>query len=85
MLPRVLCEDLCSLNPNVDRLAFSCVWQMTPHGDLVADSAPWFGRTVIRSCAKMDYGTAQNIIDGKVDIVDGDAGMVALLRRRAAC
>lgn len=28
MLPRLLCEDLCSLNPNVDRLAFSCIWTM---------------------------------------------------------
>ena len=25
MLPSALCEDLCSLNPNVDRLAFSCI------------------------------------------------------------
>ena len=25
MLPSTLCEDLCSLNPNVDRLAFSCI------------------------------------------------------------
>jgi DIS3-like exonuclease 2 len=24
MLPRLLCENLCSLNPNVERLAFSC-------------------------------------------------------------
>jgi DIS3-like exonuclease 2 len=26
MLPRVLCENLCSLNRGVDRLAFSVVW-----------------------------------------------------------
>lgn len=28
MLPRLLCEELCSLNPGVDRLAFSCIWQV---------------------------------------------------------
>lgn len=26
----------------------------------------WYGRTVIKSCARLDYATAQNIIDRKV-------------------
>ena len=63
MLPPVLCEQLCSLNPNVDRLAFSCIWRMRADGSL-CDSAPWFGRTIVRSCAKLDYPTAQRMIDG---------------------
>lgn len=63
MLPSILCEQLCSLNPNVDRLAFSCIWKMNADGTLV-DETPWFGRTVIRSCAKLDYPTAQRVIDG---------------------
>jgi DIS3-like exonuclease 2 len=28
MLPRLLCERLCSLNPNVDRLAYSIFFRM---------------------------------------------------------
>ena len=32
MLPRLLCEDLCSLNPGVPRLAFSVIMQLTPDG-----------------------------------------------------
>lgn len=28
MLPRLLCERLCSLNPAVERLAFSCFFEM---------------------------------------------------------
>ena len=32
MLPRVLCENLCSLDPDVDRLAFSVIWKMTSQG-----------------------------------------------------
>lgn len=28
MLPQVLCERLCSLNPGVDRLTFSVLWKM---------------------------------------------------------
>jgi DIS3-like exonuclease 2 len=65
MLPPILCEQLCSLNPNVDRLAFSCIFKMNPDGTL-CDEQPWFGRTVIRSCAKLDYPTAQRMIDGLI-------------------
>ncbi|CAB9512608.1 DIS3-like exonuclease 2 [Seminavis robusta] len=72
MLPRPLCEVACSLNENVERLAFSCVWTMQPDGNLAGSSRSsnrqdvWYGRTVIKSCARLDYGTAQNIIDKKV-------------------
>ncbi|KAF0692787.1 Aste57867_16162 [Aphanomyces stellatus] len=64
MLPRVLCEQLCSLNASVDRLAFSVLWHMRTDGSMVAESPIWFGKTVIRSCCQMDYGTAQRILDG---------------------
>jgi len=66
MLPRPLCEVACSLNENVERLAFSCVWQMHMDGTLVKKAPIWYGRTVIRCCARLDYATAQNIIDEKV-------------------
>ena len=60
MLPRLLCDDLCSLNPGVERLTFSVEWEMTPDGVVLSE---WFGRGVIRSCAKLDYGTAQSVIE----------------------
>jgi protein SSD1 len=41
MLPSVLCEDLCSLNPNVDRLAFSVVWRMTRDGNMAPNAPIW--------------------------------------------
>jgi DIS3-like exonuclease 2 len=72
MLPRILCEQLCSLNPNVDRLAFSVVFVLTEDGDLSEGHVPWFGRTVIRSCAKLDYGTAQRIVDGEIPLSNED-------------
>ena len=62
MLPRLLCEDLCSLNPGTERLTFSVEWTMTPDG-VVLDE--WFGRGVIRSCAKLDYATAQRVIEAR--------------------
>ncbi|KAJ2450902.1 hypothetical protein EV183_003961 [Coemansia sp. RSA 2336] len=62
MLPSVLCEDLCSLNPGVDRLAFSVMWEMKPQSAEVVST--WFGRTVINSACKLSYDDAQNVIDG---------------------
>ncbi|CAI5715116.1 unnamed protein product [Hyaloperonospora brassicae] len=66
MLPRILCEKLCSLQPQVDRLAFSVVWQMNLDGTLVDGVDPWFGKSVIRSCCKLDYGSAQKMLDGAI-------------------
>jgi DIS3-like exonuclease 2 len=60
MLPRLLCEELCSLNPNEDRLAFSVIWSIDKKGNIIDE---WFGRTVIRSCAKMAYAHAQQMIE----------------------
>ncbi|KAJ2702946.1 hypothetical protein FB645_004070 [Coemansia sp. IMI 203386] len=62
MLPPMLCEDLCSLNPAVDRLAFSVMWEIDPASATVC--ATWFGRTVINSACKLAYDDAQRIIDG---------------------
>jgi len=45
---------------------------MHKDGSLVEDFNPWFGRTVIRSCCKLDYGTAQNVIDGNIVIPETD-------------
>lgn len=60
MLPRLLCEQLCSLNPGTERLAMSIMWDMNSEGEM---SNIWAGRTVIRSCVKLSYQIAQGIID----------------------
>ena len=69
-----LCEELCSLNPNVDRLSFSCVWRMQRDGSMAAGHAPRFRRGVIKSCAKLDYDTAQRMIDGEIPETDDQSG-----------
>ena len=74
MLPPMLCEHLCSLNPNVDRLTFSCVFRMEKDGTLSSRHEPWFGRSVIRSCAKLDYATAQRMVDGLVPSKPSEGG-----------
>ncbi|XP_043072592.1 DIS3-like exonuclease 2 isoform X2 [Puntigrus tetrazona] len=60
MLPRLLCEELCSLNPLTDRLTFSVIWKLSAEGKILSE---WFGRTVICSCIKMSYDHAQSMID----------------------
>lgn len=56
MLPKILCEELCSLNPGVDRLTFSVVWKINDQGEIFDE---WFGRAIIRSCCKLSYEYAQ--------------------------
>jgi len=34
MLPRLLCDRLCSLNPNEDRLTYSVIWTMNENGEV---------------------------------------------------
>jgi len=79
MLPPALSEQLCSLLPGQDRLAFSVIFTMDIEGKVVKK---WFGKTIIRygsihintevtlmsnhrSVAKLSYSDAQRVIDGQ--------------------
>ncbi|CAK7347018.1 unnamed protein product [Dovyalis caffra] len=64
MLPPLLSENVGSLNPGVDRLAFSIFWDLNSSGNVVDR---WIGRTVIRSCCKLSYEHVQDIVDGMID------------------
>lgn len=71
MLPRLLCERLCSLNPKVDRLAYSVFFRMDMRkGQLDASFEPKMVRSVIRTCAKWNYDLVQQILDGLVTSED---------------
>eukprot|EP01135_Chromosphaera_perkinsii_P000027 Nk52_evm6s16 gene=Nk52_evmTU6s16 len=63
MLPAKLSEDLCSLNPGTDRLAFSVIWKLDCNGNI---KSTWFGRTIINCCARLSYHHAQILIDHSV-------------------
>jgi protein SSD1 len=69
MLPRILCENLCSLNPGVDRLAFSIFWNMTDKG-VVDESSVRVAKSVIRSCHKFDYETVRKIFAEELKVED---------------
>lgn len=62
MLPEILSNDVCSLNPNEDKLTFSAVFTISKGGEV---KNTWFGRTIINSDKRFTYEEAQEIIDGK--------------------
>ncbi len=62
MLPEVLSNELCSLNPDVDRLTMSAVFEITPKFEVVNE---WFGKTVIHSAFRFTYENAQEVLDTK--------------------
>lgn len=63
MLPSALSEHLCSLNPKIDRFAFSVMWDLDGEGNILGNE--WIGRTIIRSCVKLSYLDAQKCIDAQ--------------------
>ena len=62
MLPEVLSNDLCSLNPLEEKLAFSAVFKMNANGDVLER---WFGKTVIKSKKRFSYEEAQAVLDAE--------------------
>lgn len=62
MLPKPLTEDICSLRAGVDRLAFSVLWEMTPHADIVKFDVT---KSIISSKAALTYAEAQSRIDDR--------------------
>lgn len=67
MLPEKLCNRLCSLRPNEEKLCFSAVFEITPRA---AIRKKWFGRTVIKSNFRLTYEQAQDIIEGIAESPD---------------
>jgi len=67
MLPHVLSTNLCSLNPNLDRLAVSAVFVMDKNAQIIER---WFGETVIHSDKRFTYEEAQGVLnDGKGTLI----------------
>ena len=62
MLPPLLGTDLCSLQPYVERYAFSVIWELSPKADIVSAD---FCKSVIRSREKFAYEEAQKRIDDR--------------------
>lgn len=64
MLPNILSDNLCSLNPNEDKLTFSAIFiidEAKPNHFVIANRS--FKKTVIRSAKRFSYEEAQKVID----------------------
>jgi ribonuclease R len=69
MLPHVLSNDLCSLNPDEDRLAVSAVFVLDEDANIVER---WFGETVIHSDKRFTYEEAQGVLDKGEGVLHDD-------------
>ena len=62
MLPEVLSNDICSLKPNQDRLAYSVLFEIDEMGSIIKYDIK---KTVIHSDVRFTYESAQKIITHK--------------------
>jgi len=68
MLPEHLCNGICSLRPDEDKLTFSCLFEMDDNANVVNSR---IARTVTRSNRRFTYEEAQEIIEtGNGDFKD---------------
>ena len=61
MLPEKLCNNVCSLRPDEEKLTFSAVFEMDDNAKIYDR---WIGKTVIKSCRRYTYEEVQAMIDG---------------------
>ncbi len=64
MLPKELSNGVCSLNPDEDRLAFSCIMEVAASGEVTKFR---FAKTVIRSRVKGVYSEVNALLDDTAD------------------
>ena len=60
MVPELLSSNLCSLHGGEERLAFSCIWELSPRADVISTA---FAKSVIRSRQALTYAEAQMKVD----------------------
>lgn len=60
MLPEVLSNGFCSLNPNEDRYAFSAVFEMDTEGKIINRK---ISKSIIHSDKRFSYEEAQGVLD----------------------
>ncbi len=66
MLPHYLSNNICSLNPNVDRLTMSCEMEVDNKGKVVSYN---IFPSVINSKARMTYTNVNKIIEGCKEVI----------------
>ncbi len=80
MLPERLSNGICSLNPGVDRLAFTAVLELSPQGRVLGHD---FLETVIHSDARLTYTQVARALEGgdSTGTLPDVAGLREMLRQ----
>ncbi|MFR6257221.1 MAG: ribonuclease R [Anaerovoracaceae bacterium] len=60
MLPKALSNDICSLNPNEDRLTLSVDMEITPEGVIVSHE---IYESIIKSCERLIYDDISDLLE----------------------
>ncbi|MBQ7583274.1 MAG: ribonuclease R [Lachnospiraceae bacterium] len=81
MLPEVLSNDICSLNPNEDRLTLSCLIKLDEKGKVKRSRIT---ESVIRSRYRMTYGKVQKILDGDRELTKEYEEIAPMLKEMSA-
>ncbi|KAM9319486.1 exosome complex exonuclease RRP44 [Gastrophryne carolinensis] len=79
MVPDLLSSNLCSLRSQVERLAFSCIWELSRDAKIINTK---FTKSVINSKASLTYAEAQMRIDSP-DMNDEITKSLRLLNKLA--
>lgn len=79
MLPHILSNDLCSLNPNEDKRTFSAVFTLDTNG---AVRERWFGKTLIHSNKRFSYEEAQQTIESGQGIFAKELNILNTLAKK---
>ncbi len=77
MLPEHLSNELCSLQPHEDRLTYTCLMEINPHGEVVDYQIK---KSIINSKRRFTYEEVQEILDRK-DADDPFAPMLKEMHR----
>ncbi len=79
MLPERLCNQLCSLRPDEDKLCFSAIFELDANADVKKSR---IARTVIRSDRRFAYEEAQRVIEtGEGDCKEEILALDALAKK----
>ena len=69
MLPEILSNDLCSLNPNEDKNVFSVLVEIDNNYNIISKE---FSKCLINSNERMSYQEAQHVIENKTEKLPAD-------------
>lgn len=76
MLPKVISNGICSLNPNEEKLVFTAEMLFNPNGDMIHYE---FNAGIMNSVRRFTYKEVENILDYRKPVKEGDEKLLPIL------